>query len=103
MLGEFGIPAVHGLYNLGVRGLAKSGNNWARAKLISKEMDNITNEGQQYFGKVKYYGPTMGKTTATKTNPDLVDFDDFTREAKEALAKELNISNRVLQSDPKYA
>jgi hypothetical protein len=45
----------------------------------------------------------MGKTTAAKTNPDLVDFDDFTREAKNNLARELNISTRVLQSDPKYA
>ena len=46
--------------------------------------------GQQYFGKVKYYGPTMGKTTAAKTNFDLADFDDVTREAKNNLAKELN-------------
>ena len=34
MLGEFGIPAIYGLYNLGVRGLGRAGNNWARAKLI---------------------------------------------------------------------
>ena len=45
----------------------------------------------------------MGKTTASKINPDLVDFDDFTREAKETLAKKLNISTRVLQTDSKYA
>lgn len=103
MLGEFGIPAVYGLYNLGIRSLGKAGNNWARAKLISREMNDIVGEGQQHFGKVKYYGPTMGKTTAAKTNPDLADFDDVTREAKNSLAKELNIPTRVLQSDPKYA
>lgn len=102
MLGEFGLPAAYGIYNLGVRSLGKAGNNWARAKLISRSMNDVVDEGQQYFGKVKYYGPTMGKTTAAKTNPDLVDFDDFTREAKNNLAKELNISTRVLQSDPKY-
>ena len=45
MLGEFGLPAIHGLYNLGVRGLAKSGNNWARAKLINREMNNFVNKG----------------------------------------------------------
>jgi hypothetical protein len=45
MFGEFGIPAIHGLYNLGVRGLAKSGNNWARANVINKEMNNIIDEG----------------------------------------------------------
>lgn len=42
MLGEFGLPAAYGLYNLGVRGLGKAGSNWARAKLISKEMQNIS-------------------------------------------------------------
>ena len=103
MLGEFGIPAAYGLYNLGIRSLGKASNNWARAKLISREMNDIVGEGQQHFGKVKYYGPTMGKTTAAKTNPDLADFDDVTREAKNSLAKELNIPTRVLQSDPKYA
>lgn len=41
MLGEFGIPAIYGLYNLGIRGLGRVGNNWARAKLISKEMKDI--------------------------------------------------------------
>ena len=41
MLGEFGLPAIHGLYNLGVRGLAKSGNNWARAKVINTKLKDI--------------------------------------------------------------
>ena len=40
MLGEFGIPAAYGLYNLGIRGLGKAGSNWARAKLISREIDS---------------------------------------------------------------
>jgi hypothetical protein len=45
MLGEFGLPAIYGLYNLGVRGLGKAGNNWARATLISKEMKDVVDEG----------------------------------------------------------
>lgn len=39
VMGEMiGLPAIHGLYNLGLRGLGKAGNNWARAKVISKEI-----------------------------------------------------------------
>ena len=49
MLGEFGLPAIHGLYNLGVRSLAKSGNNWARAKVINKEMKDIKIPSFSYF------------------------------------------------------
>lgn len=41
MIGEFGFPALVGAYNLGIRGLGRAGNQWARAKLISKEMKNI--------------------------------------------------------------
>jgi hypothetical protein len=45
MLGEFGIPAAYGLYNLGIRGLGKAGSNWARAKLISRKMNDVVDEG----------------------------------------------------------
>lgn len=38
-------------------------------------------------GLVKYYGPTMGKTTAVKTNPNLVDFDDIMRQPSKDLLK----------------
>ena len=51
MLGEFGIPAIYGLYNLGIRGLGKAGNNWARAKFISKEMNDIVDGGLAIFWK----------------------------------------------------
>lgn len=33
-----------------------------------------------HFGNVKYYGPTMGKTTAAAVNSKLVDFDDIIRQ-----------------------
>ena len=62
MLGEFGLPAIHGLYNLGVRGLGRVGNNWARAKLISKEMKDIktpiipdVNQTELLYQPVKQY------------------------------------------------
>ena len=38
-----------------------------------------------HFGKVKYYGPTMGKTTAVTTNPRLVDFDDLIRQPSRSI------------------
>ena len=48
ILGEFGIPAVYGLYNLGLRGLGKAGSNYARAKLISREMQNASTSNHTY-------------------------------------------------------
>ena len=58
----------------------------------------------QTYGKVKYYGPTMGKTTAAKTNPLLSDFDDVVRADIEALAKRKGVTVRDLKinSDPDY-
>lgn len=57
------------------------------------------------YGTVKYYGPTMGKTTAIKTNPRLVDFDDIVREEIQQLANKKGISVRELKtkSDVEYA
>ena len=43
---------------------------------------------------VKYYGPTMGKTTAKSEN--LIDFDDIMRPIKESLAKDLGITREEL-------
>lgn len=56
------------------------------------------------YGTVKYYGPTMGKTTAVKTNPRLVDFDDIVREEIQQLANKKGISVRELKtkSDIEY-
>ena len=43
---------------------------------------------------VKYYGPTMGKTTAKSEK--LIDFDDIMRPIKESLAKDLGITRKEL-------
>lgn len=54
------------------------------------------------YGKVKYYGPTMGKTTAS--NSTLIDFDDVVRPKIEQLAKSKGVSPKDLKivSDPDY-
>ena len=56
------------------------------------------------YGTVKYYGPTMGKTTAVKTNTRLVDFDDIVREEIQELANKKGISVQELKtkSDIEY-
>ena len=38
-----------------------------------------------HFGKVKYYGPTMGKTTAARSNRGFIDFDDIIRNPSRAI------------------
>lgn len=70
-----------------------------RAALIDKAKI-YTQTFRQSFGKfgntaqVKYYGPTMGKTTAAKTNNNLVDFDDIVRDDIEAAAKKAGLDVR---------
>lgn len=44
-----------------------------------------SNQITGHFGKVKYYGPTMGKTTAAKLNSNLVDFDDIIRQPSKSI------------------
>lgn len=46
---------------------------------------------------VKYYGPTMGKTTAAKSNSNLIDFDDIVREPIKELANKKGISTKDLK------
>lgn len=48
---------------------------------------------------VKYYGPTMGKTIAAKTNSNLVDFDDIAREPIRNLAGKLGKTVREVKMD----
>lgn len=70
-----------------------------RAALIDKAKI-YTQTFRQSFGKfgntaqVKYYGPTMGKTTAVKTNKNLVDFDDIVRDDIESAAKKAGLDVR---------
>ena len=74
-------------------------NGDERAALIDKAKI-YTQAFRQQFGKfgntaqVKYYGPTMGKTTAAKTNKNLVDFDDVVRDDIEAAAKKAGLDVR---------
>lgn len=74
-------------------------NGDERAALIDKAKI-YTQAFRQQFGKfgntaqVKYYGPTMGKTTAAKTNKNLVDFDDIVRDDIEAAAKKAGLDVR---------
>lgn len=74
-------------------------NGDERAALIDKAKI-YTQTFRQNFGKfgniaqVKYYGPTMGKTTAAKTNKNLVDFDDVVRDDIEAAAKKAGLGVR---------
>lgn len=74
-------------------------NGDERAALIDKAKI-YTQTFRQSFGKfgntaqVKYYGPTMGKTTAAKTNKNLVDFDDIVRDDIEAAAKKAGLDVR---------
>jgi hypothetical protein len=58
----------------------------------------------QNYGLVKYYGPTMGKTTAARTNPKLVDFDDIVRGPIAELAAKKGVTPRDLKiaNDPDY-
>ena len=53
---------------------------------------------------VKFYAPTMGKTTAAKTNKRLVDFDDIVREDIKKLADKLGKTVREVktESGPEY-
>lgn len=55
------------------------------------------------YGKIKWYGPTMGKTTAAKTNPSLVDFDEISRHGLEQLAKKHGMTKQelMMSQDPK--
>ena len=72
-------------------------------KLVEEYIDKAkiyTQAFRQRFGKfgntaqVKYYGPTMGKTTAAKTNKNLVDFDDVVRDDIKAAAEKAGLSVR---------
>lgn len=65
-------------------------------------LDLFANGPVRTYGKVKYYGPTMGKTTAS--NSTLIDFDDVVRSKIEQLAKSKGVSPKDLKivSDPDY-
>lgn len=66
--------------------------------------EGMTPTTNQTYGLVKYYGPTMGKTTAARTNPKLVDFDDIVRGPIAELAAKKGVTPRDLKiaNDPDY-
>lgn len=49
--------------------------------------------------KVKWYGPTMGKTTAAQTNSKLVDFDEYAKTAIRELADKKGMTVRQLKTE----
>lgn len=81
-----------------------------RAQAIRAKSRVYSQNFRNWFGdwtttpKVKYYGPTMGKTTAAKTNASLVDFDDVVREDIKKLADQKGLTVRQLktESGPEY-
>lgn len=67
----------------------------------------IGSEGEPVQGgaaSIKWYGPTMGKTTAAKTNPNLVDIDPLLKPIRTKHAKRLGlkISDPKVSADPAY-
>ena len=80
-------------------------NSWLNPKSVYTAMaEGMTPISNQNYGLVKYYGPTMGKTTAAKTNPKLVDFDDIVRDPIAKLAAKKGVTPRDLKiaNDPDY-
>lgn len=81
-----------------------------RAQAIKAKSRIYSDAFRNWFGdwtttpKVKYYGPTMGKTTAAKTNTSIVDFDDVVREDIKKLAEQKGLTVRQLkmESGPEY-
>ena len=98
-----------GTVQLGSRGwLPKGGQTmYGKQFVIDVASDALSRNVMQInpaltYGTVKYYGPTMGKTTAAKTNPNLVDFDDYVRGDLDALASQLGMTRQqlMMSQDP---
>ena len=64
---------------------------WKTYKPLSTNAPQLTG----HFGQVKYYGPTMGKTTAAKSNPKLVDFDDIIRQPSRSILDRFGFKNKA--------
>ena len=62
--------------------------------LVSRELSKNIRELKYIPGKVKYYGPTMGKTTAAKSNSSLVDFDDIVRQPSKDILNKYGFSSK---------
>lgn len=98
-----------GAVKLGSQGLLPKGGQIMYGKqFVTDVASNALNRNVMQinpaltYGTVKYYGPTMGKTTAAKTNPNLVDFDDYVRGDLDALASQLGMTRQqlMMSQDP---
>lgn len=65
-----------------------------RSDVVGQAFGSNVNDVNFIPGQVKYYGPTMGKTTAVKTNPNLVDFDDIMRQPSKDLLKKYGFKSK---------
>lgn len=54
---------------------------------IAKELSKNVSKSEFIPVQIKYYGPTMGKSYAAKTNPNLIDLDTWGRSEYDQLAK----------------
>lgn len=84
---------------------------WAEEQLQSENIPEVTYKTSEnpvlqisqnqkplltgHFGKVKYYAPTMGKTTASKLNSKLVDFDDIIRQPSKDILKRYGFASKA--------
>lgn len=73
----------------------------AKQTAIEKIKTLIERGSQRFKNKpvVKFYGPTMGKTTAASTNKNLVDFDDIVRGKIKQLADSKGVSVKQLKTE----
>jgi hypothetical protein len=102
-----GIGSYKGLVNAGTKGLLKGNGAMYGKNFVSDVVATSLNKATKVpykptYGLVKWYGPTMGKTTAAKTNPNLVDFDDYIRPDLETLALKhgMNKQQLMMSQDP---
>jgi hypothetical protein len=102
-------PTKNGLRNAIVRRARKNGadavffdgiaDNTLQNQQILFAMDNADISFTGGPGKVKYFGPTMGKTTLVKTNNNYVDLDQLIKPLRKQIAKQLGLK----VSDPRVA
>lgn len=114
-VGDFNIAGKNATRN---QLIARARQQGADAYLLQDIVDNkvphqnvvarfIGPEGEAVQGKpatVEWYGPTMGKTTAAKVDPNLVDIDPLLKpiRAKHAEKLGLKISDPKVSADPAY-
>lgn len=81
--------------------LRNAGLNWEPSKgTVNRTFENVPELQERplqltgHFGKVKYYGPTMGKTTAATSNSRLIDFDDIIRQPSRIILDRYGFKNK---------